>query len=78
MSAAPRLAARATLAGVNYWFNFFRCEQNLFLYFFYTMYGLQFCIFYNLRARSELVFRSEEQLNANAVSTVLSSQLESN
>jgi len=54
MSAAPRLAARATLSGAYYWFNFFRCELNLFLYIFYSMYDLQFCIFYNHRAQMSI------------------------
>ena len=49
MSATPRLVARGRLAGGYYWFNFFRREQNLFLYIFQTMYYFQFCIFYNLQ-----------------------------
>ena len=78
MSAAPRLAARGSLSGGYYWFNFFRCRLNLFLYIFYSRYDLQFCTFYNPQVRSEPLFRSHERLNVSAVDTVLSSQLESN
>ena len=79
MSAAPRLAARGTVSGGYYWFNFFSGRRNLFLYIFYSRYDLQFCIFYNQPpTRSEAEFRSEAELNATAVDTALSSHFGSN
>lgn len=52
MSAEPRRTARERLAEGYYWFNFFNRGLNLFLYIFYSMYSLQFCIFYNPTMRN--------------------------
>lgn len=52
MSAAPRLAARATLAGQYYWFNFFQKQAESFFVYFLSMYYLQCCIFYNQQNES--------------------------
>ena len=72
MSATPRLVARQTVSGAYFWFNFFRCRENLFLYIFYSMYGLQFCIFYNYRASPSAIFDHRHSCQATAVDTVFS------
>ena len=55
MSAAPRLAARGRLASGYYWFNFFSCGKNLFLYIFPGMY--YFTILYILQSSMLLAAR---------------------
>jgi hypothetical protein len=72
MSATPRLVARGSLSGGYYWFNFFRCRLNLFLYIFYSRYDLQFCIFYNPHLRPGCQFDLAAQPDAISMDTVFS------
>jgi hypothetical protein len=78
MSAAPRLAARATIAGQYYWFNFFSDAGRIFFCIF-CKYVL-FTMLYILQSaeRVEAAFRRASPLNASSVDTVLSSHFESN